>query len=96
MHATNSVSMQWQANSAAAVGIIYYMGIVTYVPSLSMIVTVAEAGLSRTSFGSSAVVSETGMVSSASQIRSSSTVMSLHCKSAWFAGLKVTGTLMPV
>jgi len=47
-------------------------------PSLSMIVTMPTEGFNVTSAGFSVVVSVTGKLSSASQMRSSMTIIVLH------------------
>ena len=54
------------------------------IPSSSTIVTTADDGLSMIPEGLSVELSKIGMVSSASQIKSSTTVISVHCRISWF------------
>ena len=64
------------------------------IPSSSIMVTMAEEGSRMTSEGSSLEVSKTGMVSSASQMESSTTVIFMHCR--WFVGVSITDEFIPI
>ena len=59
------------------------------IPSSSTIVTTADEGLNMIPEGLSVELSKIGIVSSASQIKSSTTVISVHCRSSWFVGVIV-------
>ena len=59
------------------------------IPSSSTIVTTADDELNMIPEGLSVELSKIGMVSSASQIKSSTTVILVHCRSSWFVGVIV-------
>ena len=54
------------------------------IPSSSTIVTTADEGLNMIPEGLSVELSKIGIVSSASQIKSSTTVISVQCRVSWF------------
>lgn len=63
-------------------------------PSLSTMVTTVAEVLRLTA--RSAVVTETGMVSLASEIRSSTTTIIMQSACAWFPGVNVTSVFIPI